>query len=62
MKIRVFGIVVLAVGMLCQPAWSADHSDGSALLTDDPAADINDVYAWMSSDADMVNLVMTVYS
>ena len=62
MKIRVFGIVVLAVGMLCHPAWSADHGDGSALLVGDPAADINDVYAWMSSDADMVNLVMTVHS
>ena len=60
MKNRVWGVVVLAVGLLCQPAWSADHSDGPAVLAD-PAADINDVYAWMSLDEERVNLVMTVY-
>ena len=37
---------------------AADHTDGP-LASQDPTADIADVYAWMSSDARHVNLVMT---
>jgi hypothetical protein len=39
---------------------AADHKDGPA-ATADPAADITDIYAWMSTDKTKVNLVMDVY-
>ncbi|HVT07698.1 MAG TPA: DUF4331 family protein [Polyangia bacterium] len=39
---------------------AADHKDGPA-ATAEPAADITDVYAWMSPDKSKVNLVMDVY-
>jgi hypothetical protein len=39
---------------------AADHADGSA-ATADPAADITDIFAWMSADATHVNLVMDVF-
>jgi hypothetical protein len=39
---------------------AADHRDGPA-ATADPAADITDVYAWMSTDKTKVDLVMDVY-
>ncbi|HMC94667.1 MAG TPA: DUF4331 family protein, partial [Polyangia bacterium] len=39
---------------------AADHRDGPA-ATADPAADITDVYAWMSADKTKVDLVMDVY-
>jgi hypothetical protein len=43
-------------------AIAADHADGSmAGLNNDPAADITDVFAWMSSDGSKVNLVMDVF-
>jgi Domain of unknown function (DUF4331) len=41
-------------------ARAADHADGPA-ATADPAADITDVFAWMSSDASRVYLVMDVF-
>jgi hypothetical protein len=39
---------------------AADHKDGPAEMAD-AAADITDVYAWMSTDKTQVNLVMDVY-
>lgn len=39
---------------------AADHRDGP-VVAGDPAADINDVFAWMSSDAQTINLIMTVF-
>lgn len=39
---------------------AADHKDGPS-VTADPAADITDVYAWMSPDKSKVELVMDVY-
>lgn len=39
---------------------AADHLDGPAAKMS-PAADITDVYAWMSPDATKVNLVMNVF-
>lgn len=37
----------------------ADHFDGPGVI-EDPATDIADVYAWMSTDATKVNLVMDI--
>jgi hypothetical protein len=39
---------------------AADHRDGPAAIAD-PAADITDIYAWMSTDKSKVTLVMDVY-
>ena len=51
-----------ALGLLLHPLASqaADHLDGAAVKTDH-ATDINDVYAWTSTDGTKVNLVMTVF-
>jgi hypothetical protein len=38
---------------------AADHLDNTALATN-PMADINDVYAWMTTDTNQINLAMTV--
>jgi len=38
---------------------AADHLDNTGLATN-PMADINDVYAWMTTDTTSVNLAMTV--
>ncbi len=48
---------VLAAALLLRPALAADHADGPA-ATADPSADITDVFAWMSSDAKQLYLVM----
>ena len=42
------------------PASAADHRDGPAVRAD-PAADINDLFAWTSADANRIYLVMTVF-
>ncbi len=60
---RRFGVVG-AVGVLLSVVWltgvrGADHVDGPAAAAD-PTSDIDDVYAWMSSDSADVNLVMTI--
>jgi hypothetical protein len=57
---QMFRFLALAiVMMLClsQSSRSADHIDGPAASAD-PAADITDVFAWMSPDAQRVFLVM----
>jgi phosphoribosylcarboxyaminoimidazole (NCAIR) mutase len=41
-------------------AIASDHQDGAAVLTD-PTTDINDLYAWMSSDTSKVYLALTVF-
>ena len=41
-------------------ALAADHLDAPGTQAD-PAADINDLYAWMSADGSALNLVMTVF-
>jgi hypothetical protein len=57
----IIGACVLAVGAAAAlKLHAADHKDGPA-VTADPAGDITDVYAWMSSDKSKVNLVMDVY-
>lgn len=57
------GILALGLGAAMLPApmaLAADHLDGAAVKTD-AATDINDVYAWMSSDGAKVYLAMTVF-
>lgn len=59
-KFFVFTLVVI-VGVACGArAWAADHRDGPGVRAD-PAADINDVFAWMGPSANRVYLVMTVF-
>lgn len=54
------GITTLAAVLLCAPAASAsDHLD-TPTVTGDPAADIGDLYAWMSPDGKRLNLIMNV--
>lgn len=54
----------MAIGcalLLTGPGHAADHIDSDTLAVAPLAlGDINDVYAWMSSDGSKVNLVMTV--
>ena len=58
MKRTALTLALLATGM--GAAWAADHRD-SPLTMADPAADINDVYAFVNpNDADEVILVATV--
>lgn len=53
-------IVGLLVGVLwASPGFSADHADGPAASAD-PVADVDDVYAWMSPDAQRLYLVATI--
>lgn len=49
----------IAAGAFWHSARAADHADGPA-ATNDPTADVDDVYAWMSPDATDLNLVMTI--
>lgn len=51
--------LVLAGGPQWRALRAADHADGPA-TTAEPAADIDDVYAWMSPDTTDLNLVMTI--
>jgi hypothetical protein len=61
MKVKAILGSALAVALFAAPlALAADHQDGPA-ATADPSADITDVFAWMSSDASKVNLVMDVF-
>ena len=41
-------------------ASAADHIDGPSAQID-PAADISDVFAWMSADASRLNLIANVF-
>src|SRR5499427_2993316 len=56
-QVRLLVLVMLALLILCQSTRSADHVDGPAASAD-PAADITDVFAWMSPDAKTMFLVM----
>jgi hypothetical protein len=53
-------MAVTAAVLLAASAWAADHRDGPGVRAD-LAADINDVFAWMSPDAARVYMVMTVF-
>ncbi|WP_394846292.1 DUF4331 domain-containing protein [Pendulispora brunnea] len=50
---------IAAVSVLSGPAQASDHLDAPS-VTADPAADIADLFAWMSPDGRRVNLVMTL--
>lgn len=52
--------LVVASLAVAATARAADHADGP-VATADPAADITDVFAWMSSDAARLYLVMDVF-
>jgi hypothetical protein len=51
--------LAVAGGLNWRTLRAADHADGPA-TTAEPAADIDDVYAWMSPDSADLNLVMTI--
>lgn len=54
-----FGVLACALAMPSL-ATAADHIDSPA-ATADPTADITDLFAWMSPDAQKVNLVLNVH-
>lgn len=55
--VRAFALpILLAAAPLAR---TADHVDGPAVQAD-PAADLADIFAWTTSDADRINLVLTV--
>jgi hypothetical protein len=61
---RFIFFVLLGMALLAVPARAADHGDGTAsgiALALEPAADVNDVFAWMSADASRVYLAMSVF-
>lgn len=53
------GLAAVSMGLASAPALAADHIE-SPLVRANALADIDDVFAWMSPDAQRVNLVMTV--
>src|SRR5438105_14978649 len=53
-------VLAAAVWLLSTPSYAADHSDGPA-ATASPAADITDVFAWMSADHTKMYLVLDVF-
>jgi hypothetical protein len=65
MKTRYRLCLGIAATLATSSAQAADHQDGSGTALSDPATDITDVYAWMSSDtsasAGSVYLVMDVF-
>ncbi len=58
-RIGLAALAALAMGLLVQTAQAADHADGPRASAD-PAADITDVFTWMSPDARTLNLVMAL--
>jgi hypothetical protein len=60
MKLQRSALVLALSTALCGPAFAADHRD-SPLATNDPAADINDVYTFTNpNDPDELIVAMTV--
>jgi len=53
-------LIAMLVVALPAAALAADHRDGPTAL-EDPAADINDVFAFLSDDGANLNLIMTVF-
>ena len=56
---RSIGRLAFTVVLCASPAFAADHNDSPA-VSNDPAADITDVYAWVSEDNSRVQLIMNV--
>jgi hypothetical protein len=60
--IRTLGILLTST-LTPLSSLAADHGDSpSAATSNEPTADITDLYAWMSSDGEKLNLVMDVNS
>jgi hypothetical protein len=59
MRAHPLAIALFAAAVAPMRAQAADHVDSPA-TTAEPAADITDVYAWMSADAARVNLILNV--
>jgi len=59
---RILVRTAACLGLVALPftGFAADHIDAPG-TTADPTADITDVYAWMNTDADKLNLVMNVH-
>ena len=57
---RTWLAALVAAGLLPATAWAADHTDGPAVIAD-PAADINDVYTFLSDDFQNLNIIMTLF-
>lgn len=53
-------LALLAVSSFAPAIDAADHRDGPQAKSD-PTADVNDLFAWMSTDASKVYLAMTVF-
>src|SRR6185437_12255858 len=49
----------VGIGLAATAVYAADHGDSTALMSN-KAADITDVYAWMTTDHTKVNLVLDV--
>lgn len=60
MQKRLIAAAIGVCAFFTPTALAADHQDGPA-ATADPAADITDVFVWMSSDKTNVNFVMDVF-
>jgi hypothetical protein len=58
--VMILTAVLLGLGLFGFGVWAADHTDAPA-VTAEPAADINDIFTWMSADGANLNLVMTVF-
>src|SRR5262249_14253968 len=59
-KLGAGALGLLALSMGSPLARAAVHRDGPKSKSD-PTSDVNDVFAWMSSDASKVYLAMTVF-
>lgn len=59
---RILVRTAACMGLAALPftGFAADHLDAPGTLAE-PTADITDVYAWMNTDADKLNLVMNVH-
>jgi Domain of unknown function (DUF4331) len=62
--VRKFALLGLAAGLVAvvlvtRSSQAADHLDAPTIATN-PMGDINDVYAWITSDGQTINLAMTV--
>jgi hypothetical protein len=60
MKKRLIAAAIGVCAFITPTALAADHQDGPVAKAD-PAADITDVFAWMSSDMTNVNFVMDLF-
>jgi tetratricopeptide (TPR) repeat protein len=58
-KILVFGVCICLWAIQMPSIKASDHLDTPAVIKD-PAADIGDLYAWISPDGRRLNLVMTI--